>query len=708
MASNPKVEELKARLLALAKFLSDNNETLSTEECRNCYRTLPDLEKTSLKRLTQTPRRRREKNDRSVDKSADVSGRLDSTQEGAGYESQTNDSEERTDASETSEAEGGSTQKTIKTTVTQFQRRLPEVSTVEIPSPLHAILERCQAEGPRPFLKPQLQCLSKEKGLVAAFYRLDQSEGVRDALVISRRFYLHSFYVSIVKQGYHSGKQWRRGASNSLSKVIGTRYPSLGSIAEIKNKLCRYVEIGRGYDAWVTELGNLGCLIALPLGVYETEYTNRQFRKYIPQEAQRLRELGLDKVVKTSNLQPIGEAISKKLQDNFRPSKAYFSNKRTAESNKERSQKRRQGRQTNSTAPSTHTTKGIEANYRQRRVQLSEPPPHTETWGPSESMSANSPQSPQHRPGGPPWMGLEQSCQVVAEYPPSPDFARNEGSWLHQSNRNVVERGHEMGSEPLRDRDARNADAVNAATVLSQLHSARVLLPEASFRIAESGDSTDRVVSAGEQGSGTESGPHSILKKRPCLDNELQGRRMNPCSRPGVDALHLFDTNSTFPTTVRPCESVVVNPNCTYSAANSGTALASLASAEQITTSANSDRRLDSTRDSSWVNSTTVLISGETENFTVNLDALQDGAHLCNGEQEKRVQVALNARPVVDPMIMDAMVSHYDPSLAATPTPEPMVMDHIVNSAHRPRLPSQVMDDLLGLYEFIGYPTLTS
>ncbi|KAI1957075.1 hypothetical protein LOZ58_005997 [Ophidiomyces ophidiicola] len=103
-----------------------------------------------------------------------------------------------------------------------------------------------------------------------------------------------------------------------------------------------------------------------------------------------------------------------------------------------------------------------------------------------------------------------------------------------------------------------------------------------------------------------------------------------------------------------------------------------------------------------------VLISGETENFTINLDALQDRAHLCNGEQEKRVQVTLNARPVVDPMIMDTMVSHYDPSLAVTPTPEPMVMDHIVNSAHQSRLPSQVMDDLLGLYEFIGYPTLTS
>ncbi|EGE09057.1 hypothetical protein TEQG_08085 [Trichophyton equinum CBS 127.97] len=102
--------------------------------------------------------------------------------------------------------------------------------------------------------------------------------------------------------------------------------------------------------------------------------------------------------------------------------------------------------------------------------------------GPTESVSANSSQSPQHHPNNPPWTGLEQTGQVVAEYPPSPGFVRNDG--LHQSNRNVMERGHEMGSGWLQCRDARDDDAADAAAALSQLHSSRALLPEAS-RTAE-------------------------------------------------------------------------------------------------------------------------------------------------------------------------------------------------------------------------------
>ncbi|KKZ60777.1 hypothetical protein EMCG_04556 [[Emmonsia] crescens] len=88
---------------------------------------------------------------------------------------------------------------------------------------------------------------------------------------------------------------------------------------------------------------------------------------------------------------------------------------------------------------------------------------------------------------------------------------------------------------------------------------------------------------------------------------------------------------------------------------------------------------------------------------TLSIDTLQGGAHKSlNGEQEARIQAALNAKPFVDPVLMNPMLSHDDPALA--PSPEPIIMNQIINDVndiHRPPSPpsSQVMNELLSLYD---------
>lgn len=49
-------------------------------------------------------------------------------------------------------------------------------------------------------------------------------------------------------------------------------------------------------------------------------YTNRRFRNYIPEECKRLRSLGLDQVIEHWGLEGIGESLSKRIRESFRPS----------------------------------------------------------------------------------------------------------------------------------------------------------------------------------------------------------------------------------------------------------------------------------------------------------------------------------------------------------------------------------------------------
>ncbi|OJD28185.1 hypothetical protein ACJ73_00422 [Blastomyces percursus] len=352
MASNPATIELYRLLVTLAHFWKENEKFISLEECRNV---LPDPERLALSRLTRTlrgSRQRPSKNNKGDSNQDASSDKADSPEEEADLSEESDVSEsdvsEEADSSEEevnpSGGEADVCEKANCGSVWNSRRRLPQVSAVEIPYSLQATLESCKKEkGPRPFFAALSQALPIDGGLVAAYCKLRRCEAKKDILKIHRRFDLRNFYVLAVKYGYYSQKGWRRGAREVLAQEIKAQYPSSGSVEEIGKSLRLYVELGRGYDAWVTEFGLSGCLVALPLEISETEYTNRGFRKHIPEESRRLRALGLDKVVKTWKLDRLGEDISKELEERFRPPRAYISNekKRKAGEYENRSKQRR-------------------------------------------------------------------------------------------------------------------------------------------------------------------------------------------------------------------------------------------------------------------------------------------------------------------------------------------------------------------------------
>ncbi|KAL2359042.1 hypothetical protein RJZ56_008127 [Blastomyces dermatitidis] len=335
MASNPATIELYRLLVTLTRFWKENEKFISLEECRNV---LQDPERLALSRLTRSLRGSRQrplKNNKKRDnKQGSCCDEVDSPEEGAELSEQADSSEEEVNPSgeeanpsgDPSGEEADSCERTNCASSSNTRRRLPQVSAIDIPYSLRPILKSCNKEkGPRPFFEALPQAFPTDGGLVAAFWKLRRCEETMDILKIHRRFGLRNFYVLAVKYGYYSQKGWRRGAMRVLAQDIKVQHPLSGNVDVISESLRLYVELGRGYDAWVTELGLSGYLVALPLEVSETEYTNRGFRKYIPEEAKRLRALGLDKVVKKWKLGHLGEGISRELEERFRPPRAYTS-----------------------------------------------------------------------------------------------------------------------------------------------------------------------------------------------------------------------------------------------------------------------------------------------------------------------------------------------------------------------------------------------
>ncbi|KAM5429000.1 hypothetical protein McanMca71_008011 [Microsporum canis] len=298
-----------------------------------------------------------------------------------------------------------------------------------------------------------------------------------------------------------------------------------------------------------------------------------------------------------------------------------------------------------------------------------------------ESTPANSPLLTRYPDNPSGWRGIEQSDQIVVESRHSPHLVTDDGSRPNQLNRNIMERGSEIDSSRFLNHDARDADAANT---LSQLHSTCVIseaLP-CTARV-----SIEPVVSPYEQGVGMGFTPYGIHKKRLCPDNELQDSCIHPSRRSRDGALNLFDAIGNLPTAVRSMgESYAFNPSYTNSTQNTSASL-------------------------STIEPTTVLIPNGTNNFTITLDALQGRAHLSNGEQDARIQAALNAERIVDYTVMNPMLSCHDPSFAATPSPVPMVMNQVIYGTYGPPSPPnlQVMNELLRPYEqLMTFPDVTS
>ncbi|KAK2745408.1 hypothetical protein FQN57_003751 [Myotisia sp. PD_48] len=198
-----------------------------------------------------------------------------------------------------------------------------QVSTYEIPSPLRSILIDCQGkEGPNPILKV-VSFWSIDTGSIGAFYfKLKTSKKSSMLLRTLRRFQLHEFYQYAVRYSYHLGSRWHAGRRLRLAQEIKDQCP-IQSITEIDKQLENYVMLGRGYDAWASALGHSGYLLALPTKFSEIQYTNRQYRKYIPEGSKKFREVGIKEVISSLDLEKLGHEISKRLQEACGHPKTY-------------------------------------------------------------------------------------------------------------------------------------------------------------------------------------------------------------------------------------------------------------------------------------------------------------------------------------------------------------------------------------------------
>lgn len=105
-----------------------------------------------------------------------------------------------------------------------------------------------------------------------AYKKIRMNETVSEILTIRRRFQLRNLYLSVVNANYHTGKSWRHDGSLQLATNIKNEDSSIAeTVEDIKKTLEIRIELGIGYNYWVSELGEPGYLILMPSNVSETE-----------------------------------------------------------------------------------------------------------------------------------------------------------------------------------------------------------------------------------------------------------------------------------------------------------------------------------------------------------------------------------------------------------------------------------------------------
>lgn len=276
---------LENLLITLARFLHENEKVLSLEEYRGCYDKLPNGEREYIERLPQTLEHlfgnkggkgrkgadRREGDNEDDDESDESDESVDEEDRDGGWldEGEDNGVDEREDND--AECAGGSREKEV--TSWTNRRRLPSISKLTIPSSIYNILESCKIEkGPGPFFKALSQKdIPTNGGLIGAYIKIRRCKEIDHIVKIHRRFDLRNFYLLATEYRYCSKNGLIKGGMSTLAEEIRSQDPSMGTIENIDKSLRSIIQLGRGYDAWVSELGHPGYLIALPLHISETE-----------------------------------------------------------------------------------------------------------------------------------------------------------------------------------------------------------------------------------------------------------------------------------------------------------------------------------------------------------------------------------------------------------------------------------------------------
>lgn len=265
MAASTRPDQFLRRL---AQLIKENERYFSLETCRDRYNALQGEEKSALKRLAGILRGRRQKKTPSLD-DADSSPEYDddnaseycSVSQDSASASE-NDAPER----EVNQSEDGSVVAVEESLLgTNFER-----CSADVPRSLRKILRDCRSD-PEAFFKELHQTLPRAGSFGIAFCKIRRHKQQSDLRIIHRRFDLRNFYLKVIRSGHHTGKSWRWKAQEELAEEIKNQQSLDSSVSQIAEELSSYVELGRGYDAWVQTLGDPGYLIALPPGVSETE-----------------------------------------------------------------------------------------------------------------------------------------------------------------------------------------------------------------------------------------------------------------------------------------------------------------------------------------------------------------------------------------------------------------------------------------------------
>ncbi|CAG8091625.1 unnamed protein product [Penicillium nalgiovense] len=311
--------ELNSLLSQLARFFKTNETILSVEDCKTCLGRLPDNDRSALKKLFRILQREGKSSNGYSDKrdsheqtyAPNFHSSPDQTGPDVSHETTPESYEEITPYS-SDDGENTVDDEDVILRDTNFSR-----CAVKPPSSINDVLTQCIKNPHHFFTAVTRVSIPSKGGFPDAFCRVYKGQQRENILRIHRRFDLHNLYTLAVELGYHTGKKWKWGALNKVPGEILYNHPSLGlTEGKIKEHLIHYVRIGRGYGRWIEYFEDPGYLIALPLNVTETEYS-----KCIPAAARKLRELGIDDVVKNLELSNLGKYISQRLSLGFNPLK---------------------------------------------------------------------------------------------------------------------------------------------------------------------------------------------------------------------------------------------------------------------------------------------------------------------------------------------------------------------------------------------------
>ncbi|KAL5083986.1 hypothetical protein Trisim1_012422 [Trichoderma cf. simile WF8] len=198
--------------------------------------------------------------------------------------------------------------------------RLSTCVEIKLTPSTERLLENCKTD-PTQFLhaiKEAKVALPNGQGWEAALATKKENTDIRDLLRIYHRFECFNIYSHVVEAGYHTSIHWVRDGRSNLIQKLCEDFPDRFQSQKAANKCLNCVDQGCKYHEWIkilSEIEDLGYLIALPSDMPHSAYTSRCTREQMNAAAIKFKELGIDELVKDLELSRLGNHIASALRD---------------------------------------------------------------------------------------------------------------------------------------------------------------------------------------------------------------------------------------------------------------------------------------------------------------------------------------------------------------------------------------------------------